>query len=236
MNAIRELLFAKCTIIDYALSRVMISFEGKSKVTQHKIARDINNNKDIENDLNVFDLIQGYCADLTAVGDSPSGVDAVTDDLDNPVGTVQDKCTFCGAPGHSESECRKKKNKDKEYTYCGEKYHTADKCFQKKRDQRKAKSTQVTDTPQDAASAAPVAPSPEPLASMLSPVNAINAAQPIAQPTAQPTAPYGRPNISQADLVTLLKQLGQHSINAVNHTTSVSGSAGERNQRERYIY
>ena len=43
MNCVKEVYDAKCTIMDYILSRVMKSFDGKSKTVQFKIAEQINN-------------------------------------------------------------------------------------------------------------------------------------------------------------------------------------------------
>ena len=66
-------------MIDYALSRIMKSFDGKSKSLQYKIAQDINAKKNDE-DNNIFDMIQGYCADVASVGDSRLAANFVEED------------------------------------------------------------------------------------------------------------------------------------------------------------
>ena len=54
---IRELCAAKCTLMDYALHKVMRAFDGKNKSIQYKIASDINN-MTIDGDTNICDMIQ----------------------------------------------------------------------------------------------------------------------------------------------------------------------------------
>ena len=90
ISAIQELFDSKANITDYALSKVMKSFEGRSKTIQFRIADDINNTQDTQK-LNVFDMIQSYCADIAAVGDGKS----------KPTKAVQDlsKCSHCGKKG-----------------------------------------------------------------------------------------------------------------------------------------
>ena len=77
VSAWRELIESNCSIKDYAMTRVMKAFDGKSKTTQHKIAQHLNNN-DLES-LSFFDLIHSYCSDLASVGDTqaPHCYDAI---------------------------------------------------------------------------------------------------------------------------------------------------------------
>ena len=56
ISSIQELFDSKANIVDYALSKVMKSFEGRSKTIQFRIADDINNTKDTKT-LNVFDMM-----------------------------------------------------------------------------------------------------------------------------------------------------------------------------------
>ena len=133
VTAFKELLDSNCKIKDYAMTRVMQAFDGKSKTTQHKIAHDINS-QDIDS-INFFDLIHGYCSDLASVGDNRSSVNALEEE--ELVSMVEMVCKFCGAKGHSEAQCRKKKNKDKKCTYCGKLYHEEKDCHKKRRDLRK---------------------------------------------------------------------------------------------------
>ena len=48
----------------------MKSFEGKSKAVQFKIAEDSNKMDVNSPEVNLYDMVQGYCADLATVGDS----------------------------------------------------------------------------------------------------------------------------------------------------------------------
>ena len=48
----------------------MKSFEGKSKTVQFKIAQDFNKMDVGHPEINLYDMVQGYCADLATVGDS----------------------------------------------------------------------------------------------------------------------------------------------------------------------
>ena len=96
INAIQELFGSKANIVDYALSKVMKSFEGRSKTIQFRIADDINNTSDTST-LNIFDMIQSYCADIAAVGDGKS----------KPTKQVSEvpKCSHCGKKGHEAKDC-----------------------------------------------------------------------------------------------------------------------------------
>lgn len=52
--------------MDYILSRVMKSFDGKSKTVQFKIAEQINNSP-VSDTLNVFDIVSGEKNDLMQI-------------------------------------------------------------------------------------------------------------------------------------------------------------------------
>ena len=54
--------------MDFALHKIMHAFDGKNKSIQYKIASDINSTI-VDDSLNIYDTIQGYCADIAAVGD-----------------------------------------------------------------------------------------------------------------------------------------------------------------------
>jgi hypothetical protein len=112
----------------------MKSFDGKSKTTQHKIAHDINN-LDTENDFNIFDRIQGYCADLASVGDGAFSVNHVNEgDNSSSSGVNAVFCSYCSKPGHEEKTCRRKANSSKSCTYCLKKFHSESECHRKKND------------------------------------------------------------------------------------------------------
>jgi hypothetical protein len=105
VGAWREITESKCTMKDYAMTRIMKAFDGVSKTTQRKIARDLNNN-DLDS-LNYFDLIHGYCSDLASVGDHRQQVNNTSDATDSP--NEPGACPFCGMKGHTESDCYHKK-------------------------------------------------------------------------------------------------------------------------------
>ena len=82
----------------------MHAFDGKTKSIQYKIASDINSQV-VDDSLNVYDLIQGYCADIAAVGDGrQSGVNALQQDSSTP------GCGYCKVRGHKEDDCRRKQS------------------------------------------------------------------------------------------------------------------------------
>ena len=74
--------------------KLVKAFDGKSKAIQFKIADDFNN-KVIDESLNVFDLVQKYCADLASVGDG----------LSKKVNAAGVICYHCNKPGHTKPEC-----------------------------------------------------------------------------------------------------------------------------------
>ena len=75
----------------------MKSFEGKSKAVQFKIAEDFNKMDVNSPEINLYDMVQGYCADLATVGESKSHV----------VGVVT--CTVCQSDAHESAECPARK-------------------------------------------------------------------------------------------------------------------------------
>ena len=96
ISAIGEVLKAKCTIMDFCFMALMNAFKGKSKQTQFQIAADINE-KSLGEKTPFFDLIQGYCSNLAAVGDGKEQVHS-----------TEYKCTNCGKNGHTKEYCRQK--------------------------------------------------------------------------------------------------------------------------------
>jgi hypothetical protein len=65
MQKVAGIFDSKVTIMDYILMRIMASFDGKNKTIQHQIARDINERGD-EDDVNIYDMIQGYCSEIAS--------------------------------------------------------------------------------------------------------------------------------------------------------------------------
>jgi len=96
ITVVQELFDSKANMIDHALSKVVKSFEGRSKTIQFRIADDINNTTDTGK-LNIFDMIQSCCADVAAVGDGKS----------KPTRQISEvpKCSHCGKKGHTAKEC-----------------------------------------------------------------------------------------------------------------------------------
>jgi hypothetical protein len=66
----RELDNTRATITHLIMVQLMKSFEGKSKTVQFKIAEDFNKMDVNSPEINLYDMVQGYCADLATVGDS----------------------------------------------------------------------------------------------------------------------------------------------------------------------
>ena len=79
------------------MCQLMKAFEGKSKTVQFKIAEDISRLDLDDPNINLYDLVQGYCADLATMGDSsPHLVAAVI-------------CTDCKSEAHETGYCPKRK-------------------------------------------------------------------------------------------------------------------------------
>ena len=64
----RELDSTQATITHLIMSQLMKAFEGKSKAVQFKIAEDFNKMDVNSPEVNLYDMVQGYCADLETVG------------------------------------------------------------------------------------------------------------------------------------------------------------------------
>ena len=74
----------------------MKAFDGKSKTVQFKIADGFNKMDVDDPDINLYDLVQGYCADLATVGDLKPAVGVVV-------------CTVCQSEAHESAECPTRK-------------------------------------------------------------------------------------------------------------------------------
>ena len=112
MSSVRELFESGASIMHYALSRILASFNGKLKTIQYKIAEDMNS-REIDNMTNIFDMVQSYATDIASVGDSRHAANAVFEqDQEGYVGSIagpgQKGCGWCKHIGHEEHECRKK--------------------------------------------------------------------------------------------------------------------------------
>ena len=136
VTSFREYFDADTKPIDFALSRLMKAFEGKSQATQHKIAHDMNTIDITE--MNLFDLIQSYCADLASVGGNSTSINSLNEAENGEALSVV--CSHCSGKGHSEANCRRKGKSDKPCSYCGKKWHTESECFKKKKTKSESKS------------------------------------------------------------------------------------------------
>ena len=90
----RELDASGANIVHFVMGKIMRAFDGKSKSIQFKIAEDLNKHS-IDESLNMYDLIQTYCADLASVGDGNSA----------KVNAVEIACHDCGKKGHKRPDC-----------------------------------------------------------------------------------------------------------------------------------
>ena len=88
----RELDTTGATITRLIVCQLMKAFEGKSKTVQFKIAEDFNKMDVGHPDINLYDMVQGYCADVATVGDSKP----------HSVGVVV--CTVCQSETHESAE------------------------------------------------------------------------------------------------------------------------------------
>ncbi len=86
------------TIEDYLMCRLMRAFDGKSRTIQHKIAMDFNDIPPSE--INFYDLVQGYMAELSSVGEGKP----------HRVGMAH--CSDCGSDGHELEDCPKRKARE----------------------------------------------------------------------------------------------------------------------------
>lgn len=101
MMAKREMDECKVTIMDLTFVRLMKAFDGKSKTVQFMIAKDFHRLDLTDENLNFFDLVQGYCSELAAVGDGSKGrgAFALTDAI----------CSHCSGE-HRLEDCPKLKH------------------------------------------------------------------------------------------------------------------------------
>ena len=88
---------ASVTHLIMTLCQLMKAFDGKSKAVQFKIADDFNKMDVDHPDINLYDVVQGYCADIATVGDSKP----------HAVGVAA--CTVCQSDAHESAECPTRK-------------------------------------------------------------------------------------------------------------------------------
>ena len=161
ISSIQELLDSGCTIMDYALSCVLKSLQGKSKTIQYRIADDINHRDTNDSERNVFDMIHSYAASMASVGDHGLGKDRAK------IYTAESNAEIESTTGnetatdsHNKKNGKNKSKINKECTYCQSKGwsgigHTEDECRTKKRDERNNKSK--SEEPSTSKSAANIA-------------------------------------------------------------------------------
>jgi hypothetical protein len=105
---------------------------GRSKAIQYRIADDINHLQ-IDDNLNIFDLIQRYCADIASVGDGKKNMIKNVNE-----GEEKPPCKHCGKDNHKSEDCYSQKNlkasKSKKKKFkgfcgkCGKKGHKQAEC------------------------------------------------------------------------------------------------------------
>ena len=95
MNAVREIRACQANMTHLILSRIVKSFEGKSKTIQYKVVEIINSGVDIDETLNLYDIIHSICYDIATVGDTKQSVNSIVD---------EEKCDFCGHK-HKTTDC-----------------------------------------------------------------------------------------------------------------------------------
>ena len=101
-----ELDTCRATVTHLIMCRLMKAFDGKSKTVQFKIAEDFNRLNLDDPNINLYNLVQGYCADLASVGDSkPHSVGAVI-------------CTDCQSKTHETEDCPKRKQRELNVANC----------------------------------------------------------------------------------------------------------------------
>lgn len=76
MGSVRELFEYGASIMHYALSRILTSFNGKPKTIQYNIA-EVMNSREFDHFTNIFDMVQSYATGIASVGDSKHPVNAL---------------------------------------------------------------------------------------------------------------------------------------------------------------
>jgi hypothetical protein len=111
VSRFQELRDSKVTIEDYGLFCLVKSLDGKSKVVQHEMIRDINSADD-KSHFPIYDMVQKYASEMAAVdGAKTSSSNNVDTPLTPPVNSIKDiKCHNCGEMGHYMRECPKPRN------------------------------------------------------------------------------------------------------------------------------
>ena len=93
----REFDTTGASVTHLIMCQLMKAFDGKSKTGQLKIADDFNKMDVDRPDINLYAMVQGYCADLATVGDSKP----------HDVGVAV--CTVCQSEAHESAECPTRK-------------------------------------------------------------------------------------------------------------------------------
>ena len=99
MVRIRELLDSRAGITHYILKSLLNSLDGKCKTVQAKIAEDMAQ-LDPDDEVNIYDLLQTYATQMSALGYTGSNQVLVVED---------DDCHYCGEKRHHARNCQKKK-------------------------------------------------------------------------------------------------------------------------------
>ena len=103
---------SKATIEDYMLSCLIKPLNGKNKVVQHEIVKDINNHL-FDGALSIYDLIQKYASEMASVDGVRNKqlvnhvvLDDDEDGIDATVNSIKDvACHACKKRGHHARDC-----------------------------------------------------------------------------------------------------------------------------------
>ena len=63
------MLESDASIMHFDLTHIMKSFNGKLKTVQYRFAEDVNG-RVIDDNTNVFDMVQSYATDISSIGGS----------------------------------------------------------------------------------------------------------------------------------------------------------------------
>ena len=122
VKAVRELFDSGATVMHYVLTRILKSFNGKLTTIQYRIAEDINQ-RIIDKNTNIYDMLQKYSVEIASVGSSKTSVNMAREEYPKTPGI---ECTYCHKMNHTAEQCYKKKRDEVPL-------HTAQTCSKCKR-------------------------------------------------------------------------------------------------------
>ena len=131
VQAVRELYDSGATIMHFVLTRILKSFNGKLTTIQYRIAEDINQ-RIIDDNTNIYDMVQKYAVEIASVGASKTNVNMAREENSDTSGM---ECTYCHKKNHSVDKCYKRKKAEgkpevetRTCHECGQKGHIRPDC------------------------------------------------------------------------------------------------------------